>query len=166
MKAMHKYTCYWLSTGWWLIGKISCWYAISDSLGNIALDDIQCTHVKLFTQVFSYVANRVTQKRLLLLEEKEDYLSSIWLSTYGHVIELAVMSDCPYMGTSLYEDHGGKCYNYSTGECKFSLVEQHWYVHMYESREEYCCNIFTNKREITSDATGVMARTTSGGFGQ
>ena len=28
------------------------------------------------------------------------------------------------------------------------------------------CNILTNKREITSDATGVMAPTTSGGFGQ
>ena len=27
-------------------------------------------------------------------------------------------------------------------------------------------NILTNKREITSDATGVMAPTTSGGFGQ
>ena len=29
-----------------------------------------------------------------------------------------------------------------------------------------CCNILTNKREITSDATGVTAPTTSGGFGQ
>ena len=28
------------------------------------------------------------------------------------------------------------------------------------------CNILTNKREITSDATGVTAPTTSGGFGQ
>ena len=28
------------------------------------------------------------------------------------------------------------------------------------------CNIITNKREITSDATGVTAPTTSGGFGQ
>ena len=28
------------------------------------------------------------------------------------------------------------------------------------------CNILTNKREITSDATGVKAPTTSGGFGQ
>ena len=28
------------------------------------------------------------------------------------------------------------------------------------------CNILTNKREITSDATGVTAPTTSGGFSQ
>ena len=28
------------------------------------------------------------------------------------------------------------------------------------------CNILTNKREITSDATGVTAPTTSGGLGQ
>ena len=28
------------------------------------------------------------------------------------------------------------------------------------------CNILTSKREITSDATGVTAPTTSGGFGQ
>ena len=28
------------------------------------------------------------------------------------------------------------------------------------------CNILTNKREITSDAKGVPALTTSGGFGQ
>ena len=28
------------------------------------------------------------------------------------------------------------------------------------------CNILTNKREITSDATGVTTPTTSGGFGQ
>ena len=28
------------------------------------------------------------------------------------------------------------------------------------------CYILTNKREITSDATGVTAPTTSGGFGQ
>ena len=31
---------------------------------------------------------------------------------------------------------------------------------------EVICNILTNKREITSDATGVTAPTTSGGFGQ
>ena len=38
-------------------------------------------------------------------------------------------------------------------------------------QEEYMykvgdCNILTNKRKITSDATGVTAPTTSGGFGQ
>ena len=58
--------------------------------------------VKLFRHVLSYVANRVAQRRILLLEEKEDYLSSIylavliqachcmgcdvWLFTYRHVI--------------------------------------------------------------------------------
>ena len=36
------------------------------------------------------------------------------------------------------------------------------------SKDEHIsnCNILTNKREITSDATGVTAPTTSGGFGQ
>ena len=34
--------------------------------------------------------------------------------------------------------------------------------HVFQTR---CCNIFTNKREITSGATGVMAPTTSGEFG-
>ena len=43
---------------------------------------------RLFTQVLSYVANRVTQRSLLLEEEEEeeDCLLSIWLSTYRHVI--------------------------------------------------------------------------------
>ena len=34
------------------------------------------------------------------------------------------------------------------------------------NHNELICNILTNKREITSDATGVTAPTTSGGFGQ
>ena len=33
------------------------------------------------------------------------------------------------------------------------------------SKSRYC-NILTSKREITSDATGVTAPNTSGGFGQ
>ena len=38
---------------------------------------------------------------------------------------------------------------------------------LYCGKEEiHSCNILNNKREITSDAIGVTALTTSGGFGQ
>ena len=42
------------------------------------------------------------QRRLLPLEEEEDYLMSIWLSTYRHVIACAVTSNCPHTDTSLH----------------------------------------------------------------
>ena len=53
-------------------------------------------------------------QRRLLLEEKEDYLPSIWMCTYGHVIAWAVTSDCPHTGTPLHGDYDGKCYAYPT----------------------------------------------------
>ena len=43
-------------------------------------------------------------------------------------------------------------------ECQNNTIKTNQSRHM--------CNILTNKREITSDATGVTAPTTSGGFGQ
>ena len=60
---------------------------------------------RLFTQVFSYVANRVAQRRLVLLEEEEDYLSRSdcpHTGTYRHIIAWTVTSDCPHTGTSLH----------------------------------------------------------------
>ena len=56
--------------------------------------------VKLLTQVLSYEANSC--QRRIPLEEKEDYLLSILLCTYGHVIAWAVMSDCAHTCTSLH----------------------------------------------------------------
>ena len=62
---------------------------------------------------YCYEANRVAKKRIPL-EEKEDYLSSIWLWTYRHVIAWAVTSNYVHMGTSLHGHYGSKCYYYST----------------------------------------------------
>ena len=83
---------------------------------------------RLFTQVFSYVANRVAQRRLPQLEEEEekDNLLSISLSTYSHVIAWAVMSDCPHTGTSLHGDYGRKYYYYSTPNSKTVLVNTNY----------------------------------------
>ena len=53
-------------------------------------------------------------QRRIPLEEKEDYLSSIWLCTYRYVIAWAVTSDCAHTSTSLHGDNGRKCYYYST----------------------------------------------------
>ena len=50
---------------------------------------------------------------------------------------------------------------WSAGIAKSTILQILFFVVDY-----YKCNILTNKREITSDATWVTAPTTSGGFGQ
>ena len=88
-----------------------CWNGQSGSFGWLratlfAVPCQICEVVHTSTQLWS----KQNCQRRILLEEKEEYLLSIWLWTYGHVIVWAVTSDWTHAGTSLHGYYGGKCY--------------------------------------------------------
>ena len=74
------------------IGRMATLQMISPILCRI------CGVVHASTQLWS---KESCQRRKILLEEKQDNLSSFWLYTYRHVIVWAMTSDCAHKGTSL-----------------------------------------------------------------
>ena len=68
----------------WILFAAPCWI---------------CKVVYACTQLWS---KQSCQTRIPLEEKEEDYLLSVWLWTYGHIIAWAVTSDCEHLGTSLH----------------------------------------------------------------
>ena len=83
----------------------------SQSLG--VMNPVRSAMSNLWSCSHKYsVMKQSCQTRVLL--EKEDYLSIIWLWTYGHIIAWAMTSDFAHSGTLLHGHYGSKCYYYST----------------------------------------------------